>query len=95
VAWGWFRAFVHRVPPRRGDAPLAAELGKLRNRRTRNEAAAVIDLGAEPAIHLAFAGAAADTRFEIGSVTKVLTGMLLAEAVEGGTIAKGQTPRSS
>jgi CubicO group peptidase (beta-lactamase class C family) len=87
VAWGWFRAFVHRVPPCTGDRPLAAELGKLRDRRTRNVAAAVIDVGAEPTVRLACAGAATDTRFEIGSVTKGLTGMLLAEAIERGELA--------
>jgi len=47
-------------------------------------AVAVIDDGE---VETAFAGADADTMFEIGSITKVLTGELLAIAVERGEVA--------
>lgn len=38
-------------------------------------------------VRVAFVGADADTAFEIGSVTKTFTGLLLAEAVERGEVA--------
>jgi CubicO group peptidase (beta-lactamase class C family) len=46
-------------------------------------AVAVVDLGAVPAARLALAGdGAVATVFEVGSVTKALTGMLLADAIQ-------------
>jgi CubicO group peptidase (beta-lactamase class C family) len=54
--------------------------------RSRSLAAAVIDMRAGPTTRLAFIGADAATRFEIGSITKALTCMLLADAVERGEI---------
>lgn len=79
TAWGWFRPFVHRMPLAYGDSGLVAQLGQLAGRRTRRLAAAVIDPGTGP--RMAFIGTDENTRFELGSVTKGFTGMLLAEAV--------------
>ena len=64
-----------------GDPELQATLGALASKHTRAVAAAVIDTATAPETRFAFIGAAADTRFEIGSVTKPLVGMLLAECV--------------
>lgn len=89
TAVGWLRAFVHRVPPAHGDGELAAELDLLAGRRTRRLAAAVIDPGM--GVRMAFIGADKDTRFELGSVTKGFTGMLLAEAVRRGEVSLRST----
>jgi CubicO group peptidase (beta-lactamase class C family) len=64
------------------DPDLNAELDRLAGRGWRRIAAASIDLGSGTPARLAVLGA--DTRgyFEIGSVTKALTGMLLAVAVQ-------------
>lgn len=79
TAVGWFRLFVHGVPSALGDPELAAELDRVAGRRTRRLAAAVID--PDRGTQQAFIEADEHTRFEIGSVTKALTGMLLAEAI--------------
>lgn len=76
-----------RDPRAHGDPGLAAELGALVGRTTRSTAAAVIDLDTEPRVRSAFINADADTRFEIGSVTKALTGMLLADATDRGEVS--------
>jgi CubicO group peptidase (beta-lactamase class C family) len=70
-----------------GDPELAAALDALASRRTRSVAAAVIDLQTESRARFAFVGADRETRFEIGSVTKGLTGMLLADAVDRGAMS--------
>ncbi len=87
LGWCWLRAHLHRIPPATGDPVLAARLGELAGRRTRSVAVAVIDRHDEPRTRFAVIGAEASTRFEIGSVTKVLTGMLLAEAVAHGELS--------
>jgi CubicO group peptidase (beta-lactamase class C family) len=46
----------------------------------------MVDIGSELRVRLVFIDADADTRFEIGSVTKALTGMLLADSVERGEL---------
>ncbi len=71
----------------RGDAALAVGLDALVSGRPRRIAAAVIDLAAVPSVKLAFINADASTRFEIGSITKALTGMLLADSVQRGEIS--------
>ena len=92
TAVGWFRAVVHRIPPASGDGPLAAELARLSGSRTRRVAAAVID--PVTGSLMAFLGAEKDTRFEVGSVTKAFTGMLLAEAVRRGEVRLDTTVAS-
>ncbi|PYI64124.1 serine hydrolase [Arthrobacter livingstonensis] len=81
---GAVRTLVHRAGPVVGDPGVAAELVALAGRRARRVAAVVIDLNATVPTRMAFIGADADTPFEIGSVTKGLTGMLLANAIERG-----------
>jgi CubicO group peptidase (beta-lactamase class C family) len=50
-------------------------------------AAAVIDLAAEPPSRFAFVGHSPALPFEIGSITKALTGMLLADCVEADLVS--------
>jgi CubicO group peptidase (beta-lactamase class C family) len=82
-----------------GDPELVEQLVGLRGRLTRTIAAAVVDLGAEPharwahlttnkprAVNSPEVKVDADPRFELGSVTKGLTGMLLAEAISRGEL---------
>jgi CubicO group peptidase (beta-lactamase class C family) len=71
-------------PPTNGrvDRELAADLITLAGRRAKSAAAALVDLAASPSVRFAFIDAEPETRFEIGSITKALTGMLLANAVE-------------
>ena len=64
-----------------GEDQLSAGLNTLADGRPKRVAAAAIDLSASPCVRFAFIGAAASTRFEIGSITKGLTGMLLADSI--------------
>lgn len=91
VLWCGLRAYVHRVAPAQGDPELAAELQTLVGRTTRSVAVAVLDLDTEPSTRFAFIAADKDTRFEIGSITKGLTGMLLAQAIERGELSMDTT----
>ena len=70
-----------------GNQELAAQLSALAGRGTRSLAVALIDVGVSPTTRFAYIGAEAETRFEIGSITKALTGMLLADAVERGEVS--------
>ena len=82
-----------------GDPDLVEQLVGLRGRLTRTIAAAVVDLGAEPRARWARlttnkprtvtspeVKVDADPKFELGSVTKSLTGMLLADAIGRGEL---------
>jgi CubicO group peptidase (beta-lactamase class C family) len=82
-----------------GDPDLVEQLVGLRGRLTRTIAAAVIDLGAERGTRWAHlttnkprtvtapeVTVDPDPKFELGSVTKALTGMLLAEAIGRGEL---------
>jgi CubicO group peptidase (beta-lactamase class C family) len=82
-----------------GDPELVEQLVGLRGRLTRTIAAAVVDLAAEPSARWAHlttnkprtvtspeVEVDADPKFELGSVTKGLTGMLLAEAIGRGEL---------
>lgn len=84
VGFGLLRILLHRASAAQGDPELAAELDNLAGRHTRRLAAVVIDLDAAPRTRMAFIDAGPDTPFEIGSVTKALTGMLLAQSIEVG-----------
>jgi CubicO group peptidase (beta-lactamase class C family) len=70
-----------------GDPELAARLGGLAGRGTRSLAVALIDTQRNDAIRCAFIEADTGMRFEIGSVTKGLTGMLLADAIARGELS--------
>lgn len=65
-----------------GDPDLAAALGKNASKwSTRRVAVAYVDLNRRPNTRLAFMGCDENTAFELGSVTKALTGLLVADAV--------------
>jgi CubicO group peptidase (beta-lactamase class C family) len=91
TAGGWVRMFARRVPRACGDPELAVELDRVTGRRTRCVAAAVVD--PRTGTRMAFIGGDVDasTRFEVGSVTKAMTGMLLAEAVRRGEVTLAST----
>ncbi|MGO9872487.1 MAG: serine hydrolase domain-containing protein [Acidimicrobiia bacterium] len=72
-----------------GDPELAAKLAAIAGRTTRSVAAAVIGLRDEIRVRCAFIDAGPRTRFELGSVTKALTGMLLADAITRGEVSLG------
>ena len=80
-----------RSPLATGDRDLAPELARLAGRRWRRVAAASVDLHAAVPVRLAFVNADAETRFELGSVTKALTGMLLACSVERAELTMDST----
>jgi CubicO group peptidase (beta-lactamase class C family) len=65
-----------------GDRELALELARLAGHRCRRVAAATVHLDAAVPVRMAFIGADARTLFEVGSITKAMTGMLLADAIE-------------
>jgi CubicO group peptidase (beta-lactamase class C family)/predicted kinase len=87
----WAVAVMRPAPAATGDPWVAAELTRLAARRTRRLAVAVIDLDAPAPLRSAFVRAGARTRFEVGSVTKALTGMLLADAIERGELSMDTT----
>jgi CubicO group peptidase (beta-lactamase class C family) len=87
-----------------GDPELVERLAALRARLTHTIAAAVIDLDEQPIARWARlttnkprtttapeAKVDSDPRFELGSITKALTGMLLADAIERGELALDTT----
>jgi len=65
-----------------GNRELEDDLVALVGRPARSTAVALVDLAASPNTRIAFIGAGPETRFEIGSITKALTGMLLADAID-------------
>lgn len=79
------------VPPSTGDPELAVELARLAGPRCRRIAAATVHLDAPVPIRVAFIRADAGTRFEVGSITKAMTGMLLADAIERGELTMTST----
>ncbi|MEO6998081.1 MAG: serine hydrolase domain-containing protein [Terracoccus sp.] len=83
---GYASSVARRQPSATGDPLLAGELDRLASRRTRRLAAAVVDLGDRPSTRSAFVRSDPATRFEIGSVTKALTGLILADAIERGEV---------
>jgi len=78
---------VHGGLSSRSDPDLLARLRDLAPGGSRSIAAAVIDMDPEPRTRLALVDASASRRFEIGSITKALTGMLLADAVGRGELS--------
>lgn len=88
VACCWLASVARPRPGVHGDAGLADRLAALAGRRARRVAAAVVVIEQDQSARtrVAFIRADAETRFEIGSVTKALTGMLLACAIERGEV---------
>jgi CubicO group peptidase (beta-lactamase class C family) len=88
------------VRPRRsvtGDPELALAVRQLCDWKVRRLAACAIDMigGQSPATSsTAFVKADPGTRFELGSVTKVLTGMLLADAIDRGEVSLATTVKN-
>lgn len=71
-----------------GDPALAAVIEGSAPRSTRRLAVVTVDLGDEAkSVRQAFVDADTDTTFEIGSITKGLTGFLVADAVERGELS--------
>lgn len=91
VACCWLASVARPRPHVHGDPQLAARLGALAGRGARRVAAAVVEQNTSARTRVAFIRADAETRFEVGSVTKALTGMLLACAIERGEVAMGST----
>jgi CubicO group peptidase (beta-lactamase class C family) len=79
------------APPATGDQELAPELARLAGLRCRRVAAAAIDLDGAVPVRTAFIRAESTTRFEVGSVTKALTGMLLADAIDRAELTMSST----
>ena len=65
-----------------GNRELENDLVALAGRPARSTAVTLVDLAASPNTRIAFIDAGPETRFEIGSITKALTGMLLADAID-------------
>jgi CubicO group peptidase (beta-lactamase class C family) len=73
---------VGTSPRNRGDSDLADQLGRLAGGLATSIAVAVVAIEGTTETHFAFTGADAETRFEIGSITKGLTGMILSDAID-------------
>lgn len=70
-----------------GDPDLSSRLAAAAGHQGGDVAGAVIDVGADTEVRYGFVGMGSSDRvFEIGSVTKALTGMLLADAINRGDI---------
>ena len=91
VAACWVLAAARPVPAATGDPGLTPHLARLAGRRSRRVAAVTVDLGAPAPVRSAFIRADAGTLFETGSVTKALTGMMLADAIERGELSMDST----
>jgi CubicO group peptidase (beta-lactamase class C family) len=91
VASCWILAAARPVPVATGDPELAPQLARLAGRRSRRVAAVTVDLDAPVPVRSAFIRADAATLFETGSVTKALTGMTLADAIERGELSMDST----
>lgn len=87
VGFGW--SVIRPRPRAVGDRAVSTEIDRLSSRRIRKLAACVIDCGIDPPVRTAYLSADETTRFEIGSVTKALTGLLLADAIDRGEVTLG------
>ena len=85
------RAVVDHRPDGQDDRDLAADLMALSGRRAKRTAAALVDVAASPKIRFACIDAEPETSFEVGSITKGLTGMLLADAIDRGEVSLDTT----
>jgi hypothetical protein len=79
------------APDRTGDPVLLAQLNGLQNSGSltgyHDLAVAEIDLDAAQPLRLAGLGASATTRMEVGSLTKALSGLVIADSVERGELS--------
>lgn len=88
---GFIRVVAHRTQAAAGDPELAAALDQVTGPRTRRLAAVTLDLAGSPRRRMAFVGADAHTPFEIGSIGKGMTGLLVADSVARGEITMAST----
>ena len=86
----WVQA-PHLSAAASGDVRLLAELRGLRDMGSltgfQDVAVAKVDLDAEQPVRFAALGAAVTTRMEIGSITKALTGLIVADSIERGELS--------
>ena len=76
----WLRARIHRPPAATGDTELAGLLDTLVTHRTHRLAVIVAEEGREP--RTAFVDSAPHERFELGSLSKALTGLMIGDAID-------------
>jgi CubicO group peptidase (beta-lactamase class C family) len=74
-------------PPAQSDPRLLAKLHDVAGIVAGRLAVAVVDLNSEPPVRFALVRCTTETAFEIGSITKALTGMLLADLVHEGRLS--------
>jgi len=85
--FGLVATATQRSAPATGDNALCSVLEDARDRHTRRFAVAVVEPASARPIRIATVGCSADDVFEIGSVSKAVTGMLLADAEERGELS--------
>ncbi|GAA1458780.1 serine hydrolase domain-containing protein [Williamsia maris] len=81
----WLRAHAHRPAAATGDTELAGLLDTLVTHRTHRLAAIVAEDGRP--LRTAFVDASPDDRFEIGSLSKVVTGLVIADGIDRGELS--------
>lgn len=87
LAVGFVRKLLHRPTPATGDTTVAEILDAAWTSSTRRRAAALIDTrGDQVRVRSAYVGCDEDTLFEVGSISKALTGMLLAVMSDAGEL---------
>ena len=91
VAGCWTAAVARPVPAAARNPEVAVELGRLAGLRWRRLAVAVVELDGPEPVRSAFLRAERTSRFEVGSVSKAPTGMLLADAIGRGELLMGTT----
>ena len=82
---------MSRAAAAQGDVVLAGVLDGLASSLATSVAISVIDTGRMPETRFAFIDANLERRFEIGSITKGLTGMILADAIDRGVVSLDTT----
>lgn len=87
------RARIHRRGSLTGDADLAAALEPVVGRRVRRLTAVSLDCGSEQRTRMAFVDADVTTRWELGSISKAFTGLLVAQLVEAEQLTLDSTLR--
>ncbi|RNI21660.1 serine hydrolase domain-containing protein [Flexivirga caeni] len=77
---------LHRPEAATGDPILAALLDEHTSRHTRRLGVAVVESAADTPVGVATVAATPESVFEIGSISKALTGMLIADAAQRGEL---------
>ncbi|MBJ7291753.1 serine hydrolase domain-containing protein, partial [Williamsia sp.] len=83
----WLRAHAHRPATATGDSELAGLLDTLVTHRTHRLAVIVAEEGRSP--RTAFVDASAEDRFELGSLSKAVTGLVIADGIDRGELTLG------